>query len=61
MIQQVCKRHVFAKFCNIMEIICGAVNCLASEVMINWPRSRRMARNNGFEHIVVAGYNEKYT
>ena len=42
-IYRVCKRHVCAKFFRV----CGAVKCLASDIMINWPRAKRTARNNG--------------
>ena len=45
-------------FFNIMEKICEAVKCLASDVMINWQRTMRTARNNGFDQIVAAGYHE---
>ena len=54
-ILRVCKGYVCAKF----FWICEAVKCLASDVMINWPRARRTVRNNGFDHNVAAGYQEK--
>ena len=52
-------KDVCAKFFNIMEKICEAVKCLASDIMINWQRAMRMARtNNGFDQIVAAGNHE---
>ena len=39
---------------NIMEKICEAVKCLASDVMINWQKAMRTARDNGFDQIVAA-------
>ena len=45
-------------FFNIMEKTCEAVKCLTSDVMINWQRTMRTARNNGFDQIVAAGYHE---
>ena len=41
------KKHVCAKFFNILEKIYEAVKCLASDVMIDWQRAMRTARNNG--------------
>ena len=49
------KKHVCATFFRI----CGAVKCLASDVMTNWPRAMHTARNNGFDHNVATGYHEK--
>ena len=44
-----------AKFFKIMEKICEAVKCSASDVMINWQRAMRTPRNNGFDQNVARG------
>ena len=46
---------VCAKFFIIIEKVCEAAKCLASDVMINWQRAMRMARNNVFDQIVATG------
>ena len=50
-IERVCKDTFVPSFFRIF----GAVKCLASDVMINWPRATRKARNNGFDHNVATG------
>ena len=51
-------KDTFFNIIMIMKNICEAVKCLASDIMINWQRTMRTARNNGFDQIVAAGYHE---